>query len=82
MKKLAYLSVLLVGLLVGCDSPYTQSITITNTNSPSATFRYTVRVIDGCEYLVYPSYANCLHVTHKGNCTNVLHYKRFLEEVK
>ena len=35
--------------------------------------RYEVIEIDGCEYIQYGSAYGMLHVTHKGNCKNVIH---------
>jgi len=33
-----------------------------------------IRVIDGCEYLVNRSFHGDIVCTHKGNCTNKIHY--------
>jgi hypothetical protein len=36
----------------------------------------TVVVIDGCEYIVCNAYENKdITITHKGNCTNAIHYQ-------
>lgn len=35
--------------------------------------RYEVIEIDGCEYIQYCSAYGTLHVTHKGNCKNIIH---------
>lgn len=40
--------------------------------------KYQVKVIDGCEYLEYSyfmySQVGLYSLTHKGNCTNPIHY--------
>jgi hypothetical protein len=35
----------------------------------------TIKVIDGCQYIQTYS-GNGWHITHKGNCTNIVHYKK------
>lgn len=32
-----------------------------------------IRVIEGCEYIVNPTYGDYNVLTHKGNCTNISH---------
>jgi len=58
-------------LLIGCDSPYDQKVTmfagITNWQKE---FSFTITVIDRCEYLTYPAAEGNVTLTHKGNCTN------------
>jgi hypothetical protein len=35
----------------------------------------TIKVVDGCEYIrVY--YRDGWNLIHKGNCTNIIHYKK------
>ncbi len=36
-------------------------------------FKYQVVKIDGCEYLQHIGAMGYLHVTHKGNCNNIIH---------
>ena len=59
-------------LLVGCDSPYEQKVTMFagDTNGFKTDFKYTITVIDRCEYLTYPAAEGHVTLTHKGNCTN------------
>lgn len=35
----------------------------------AAPFKYTIEIIDGCEYLRFETYCNDA-ITHKGNCKN------------
>jgi hypothetical protein len=35
----------------------------------------TIKVIDGCEYIQTYS-GHGWNITHKGNCTNIIHYKK------
>jgi hypothetical protein len=46
---------------------------------PSTTNRevdgYVVKVIDGCEYLMFSSHNHWDIGSHKGNCTNQIHYE-------
>lgn len=38
---------------------------------------YIVVVIDGCQYLASQTYAGHYVVSHKGNCTNIIHKTNF-----
>ncbi len=44
--------------------------------SPKKQIEYSVVLIDGCEYIQWTSSYQYLNVTHKGNCTNVIHGDR------
>lgn len=70
--KRALLSLIGCLLLVGCDDRYTQTVPMfaNNTNGFKTDFKYTITVIDKCEYITFPASDGYVQIAHKGNCTN------------
>jgi hypothetical protein len=45
-------------------------------NAVTGETKYTIEIIDGCEYLKrYEGYQSGYSFSHKGNCNNPIHYK-------
>ena len=40
-------------------------------------YEYQATTIEGCEYFVNRSYSGYYGLTHKGNCTNVIHRSEY-----
>lgn len=39
-------------------------------------FKYEIINIEGCEYFKYMGAQGYKHITHKGNCKNLIHYNK------
>lgn len=68
MKKYFYL-ILLAAVVTGCDPVGPQVKDKFNNDT------YTIVVVDGCQYLTRHKHTPHAIFTHKGNCTNSIHYK-------
>ena len=66
LTRYAFYTLLVAGIFTSC----TRGDELKNVNKFE---RYEVIEIDGCEYIQYGSAYGMLHVTHKGNCKNVIH---------
>ena len=71
MKKLSIAIMLLT--LASCEEP---NVETSKTNHLIGTFGHELDVvkIEGCEYF-FADYDRSALFTHKGNCTNPIHYK-------
>lgn len=74
-RRCGILSTLALLLLCGCEPiveppppPPVNTIYI-----QGAVVKYSILEIDGCQYLSYPTAYGYQALTHKGNCTNVVH---------
>ena len=72
MKKLILTSLIFILLFTGCHSSSQTPVQ----SSSKQYLNFTLRVIDGCEYLEYD--INIINqrvysLTHKGNCKNIIH---------
>lgn len=86
MKKINlqyFVLVLLVSVLVGCGVPQVKRLRLSLTNTTPTYIMHSPRVrtivIDGCQYLESRNIirGDSSHsLTHKGNCTNSIHYMR------
>lgn len=72
VAALAGMAIIIVISYVG----YLARSTPAGTNTPAAEGGYSIRVIDGCEYIEcdYGIFDNrVFSLTHKGNCSNPIH---------
>jgi hypothetical protein len=69
--------ILLAVVLAGCENPEAKPTQKTNElYDINEKHSVVVIIIDGCQYLYYPSgYATWC--THKGNCNNPIHLKKW-----
>jgi competence protein ComGC len=71
MKELIILLVIVVLLLLAVGScSYKQQ------RKQAEKGAYAVAVVEGCQYLMCPSYYGYFVLSHKGNCTNSIHIYR------
>ena len=63
---------LLIAIIIGSLPSKPKSQTKTENG-----YEYQTTTIEGCEYFVNRSYSGHYGLTHKGNCTNVIHRSEY-----